>query len=162
MLGPTEVHLTDYEKETRLESITGYYFGNPALRTRAITRRAYVNDKKPKSMPEDEALATLGDSVINIIVLSQLIPDEDDEGKISKKRDDLVNHKKLTQIASDMGLKKCLKLGKCEGTTDKWDEGKALGESLESVIGAIYLDSLEKKEDGILDCKVVLRSIGLI
>lgn len=162
MKAETTDELRDDEKEAMLESITGYRFKVSELRTRAITRRAWVNDRKPKSVPEHEALATLGDSIINVVVLSQLIRDEDDEGVISKKRDDIVNHEKLTEKASNMGLKRCLRLGKCEENNPQWDEGKALGESLESVIGAAYLDSLEKGEDGIINCTGILKRIGVI
>jgi ribonuclease III len=151
----------DKGRENLLESIIGYTFRDPALRTRAITRRAYVNDIKPGSLPEHEALATLGDAVINVVFLSQLIESENDEGKISKKRDELVNHPHLSNIALGIGIKDCLLLGKCEGNTKEWDKGQALGESLESIIGAIYIDCHQKNEDGISQCKKILDKIGL-
>jgi dsRNA-specific ribonuclease len=67
----------DIVREERLESIISYTFRDPALRTRAITRRAYLNDMSPISVLEsnfldNEALATLGDAVIDMVVLTHL------------------------------------------------------------------------------------------
>lgn len=147
------------DKEKLLESILGYCFQDPALRKRAITRRSYVNDRGPGSMHEQEALATLGDSVIGLIVLTRLVSKYDDEGVITAKKSEMVNHVRLSEAANKIGLKQCLLLGKCEGNNKEWNEGKALGECLESIIGAIYLDSYNNHEDGVNNCEKVLEKV---
>lgn len=151
--------ISDDEKGELLEAITGYKFRDKELRTRAITRRAWVEDRKPMKEKEQEALATLGDAIINVIVLSQLIQENDKEGVISKKRDGIVNHHSLTEKALDAGLKKCIKLGKSEEKDEEWDKGKAPGESLESIIGAVYLDALKDNRNSVDCCQQVLKKM---
>ena len=147
-------------KRKQLVSITGYKFRDRELMIRGIARRAYMNDSRPGSGSENEKLATLGDAVIELIVLNHLLPTVGDEGKLTAKKQGLVNHTNLSNVARNAGLKDCLLLGKSEGT-EAWVNGQALGESLESLIGAIYLDRSKRKKDGIQKCEMVLRKLGL-
>jgi ribonuclease III len=152
----------DIVMEERLESKMGYTFRDPALRTRAITRRAFVNDMGPAAanggILDNEALATLGDAVIDVVVLTYLSKRFTKKGDLSKEKDNYVNHKKLTEtaVAEEVRLLDCMLLGKCE----TWDAGKGPGEILESVIGAIFLDCYKCGEDGIKACEAVMRKIN--
>jgi dsRNA-specific ribonuclease len=153
----------DIVREERLESIINYNFRDPSLRTRAITRKAYVNDMGPTAADgrilDNEALATLGDGVIDLIVLTFLEPEHHEKGPFTQAKEDYVNHDKLTKIAvaDDVNLMNCMLIGNCE----TWTDGQGPGESLESVIGAIYLDCYKSGHDGIKVCEAVLEKIGL-
>jgi ribonuclease-3 len=150
------------EKVSRLEKITGHSFNDPKLRVQAITRKAYVNDIKPGCMPDNEVLATLGDSIIDVVIFTQLRSQFDNKGGISEEKNKFVGHKRLSDVARKIGLKDCLLLGRCEGNTLNWDQGQGLGECLESIIGAIFLDCYQSNKDGIRACEMVLRKIELI
>jgi dsRNA-specific ribonuclease len=79
------------------------------------------------------------------------------KGDLSEEKKKFVGHKKLSKIADEKKLTKCILLGKCE----TWDAGKGPGEILESVIGAVYLDCYQCGEDGIKVCEAVLRKFKL-
>lgn len=152
----------DLIKEQKLEILIGYCFKDLRLRSRAITRKAWINDQGPGNEINYPGLATLGDAVIGLIVTSHYFDLGMSPGEITNEKIKSVSRENHTLIARGIGLKECLKLGKCEGEDDKWNNGSALGESLEEVIGAVYFDNINDGENGIDACYEVLKKIALI
>ena len=57
----------------QLEGVTGYRFKDKSLLLRALTRLAYA---KEQSLPDGshlDAFATLGDAVIELVILTRLV-----------------------------------------------------------------------------------------
>jgi ribonuclease-3 len=111
-------------------------FANPRLLERALTHRSFTAD-------HNERLEFLGDSVLNLAVsgllfekLSQL-----PEGDLSRVRANLVKQETLFQIASQLGLSPCLRLGDGEKRSGGHKRPSILADALEAVIGAVYLDA---------------------
>ncbi|MCK9352104.1 MAG: ribonuclease III [Candidatus Paceibacterota bacterium] len=127
---------------TRFESETGITFKDKKILREAFTHRSYLNESKEKGLLHNERLEFLGDAVLELVstdFLFKKYPNEP-EGTLTAYRAGLVNANILSGIALDLHLGEMLLLSKGEAK----DIGKArqyiLANTIESVIGAIYLD----------------------
>lgn len=113
---------------------------DPELLTLALTHRSYAYENG--GLPTNERLEFLGDSVLGIVVTESLYRDYPDwtEGQLAKLRAAVVNAQALADIARDLGLGRYLFLGRGEETTGGRDKVSILADTLEAVLGAIFLD----------------------
>src|SRR5512143_1382499 len=117
-------------------------FKNPALLTRALTHRSYLNEH-PEAEPEDnERLEFLGDAVLDFVVANWLFRQHPDfnEGRLTSIRSALVRAEKLSELANQIGLGEHLRLGKGESSSGGRTRQTLLADAFEAVIGALYLD----------------------
>ncbi len=118
-----------------------YNFTNPDLLVEALTHPSL--SKEDKAKPNYQRLEFLGDKVLSLIVGEFLFHKHKNEaeGDLSKRQAVLVSGETLSDIALKIGLDRVIKVSKGEknlgGTTNK----RNLENSLEALIGAIYLDS---------------------
>ena len=114
----------------------GYRFTDPALCELALTHRS-------AGPAHNERLEFLGDSVLNCAVARLLYEAHPaaDEGALSRQRASLVSGETLAQIAADLGLGDCLRLGGGELKTGGFRRASILADALEAIVGAIFLDS---------------------
>ncbi len=115
---------------------------NPKLFQEAITHRSYLNEHKGYALVHNERLEFLGDAVLELIVTEYLYSAfPNPEGELTSFRAALVNGEMLAVIAGRIGLGEYLLMSKGEAK----DMGRArmwlLANAMESVIGALYLDS---------------------
>ena len=133
--------MPDQKTQSLLEESISYSFQNPALLKRALTRFAYAQEK---GLPPDahmDALATLGDAVIDVVVLDSLIRHgEVEKGVISAKKMDLVNMSQLRMLADAISLHAYVRWGKGEQEQHIWTSGRVLAECMEALAGAAYMD----------------------
>lgn len=119
----------------------GYNFSDEKLLEEALTHPSL--SKEDKARPNYQRLEFLGDKVLSLIVGHFLMRkhETEAEGDLSKRQAALVSGETLAAIALEIGLDKVIKVSKGErnlgGTTNK----RNLENSLEALIGAIYLDS---------------------
>lgn len=114
---------------------------DPALLTLAVTHRSYAYENG--GLPTNERLEFLGDSVLGIVVTDALyrrFPDRS-EGQLAKLRAAVVNSQALADVARTLDLGDYLLLGRGEETTGGRDKVSILADTLEAVIGAVYLDA---------------------
>ncbi len=119
-----------------LETILEYNFKNPNLLNQSLIHKSFDN------VNNNEKLEFLGDRVLGLIISKKLIeiyPDEK-EGTIDKKFSNLVNKKTCSEIAKIMNIKKFIILGSSHKLLER-SEKKIMSDTLEALIGAIYLDS---------------------
>ncbi len=119
-----------------------YLFRDPVLLERALTHPSYLQDH-PELSESNQRLEFLGDAVLQLIVteeLFQLFP-QDREGQLSKWRSALSKGVFLAELAREIGLEDCLRLGASEEATGGRQRASALEDSFEALIGALYLDS---------------------
>jgi ribonuclease-3 len=119
-----------------LQERIGYTFERPALLQQAMTHRSFSSEHY-------ERLEYLGDAVINVIVsdlLYQALPDLP-EGQLSRIRSNLVKQDSLHSLALKLGLSHCLRLGEGEAKSGGAKRPSILADSLEALLGAIYLDA---------------------
>lgn len=128
---------------SNLETVIEYKFKKSASLKEALTHRSYLNENPSWEIPNNERLEFLGDAILELAVTEELynrFPD-DDEGKLTTLRAALVNYQMLAQIGKEMMLDKEVLLSKGEAK----DMGKArdviIADTMEALIGAIYLDS---------------------
>ena len=118
-----------------LENIINYSFKNKSLLDRALTHKSFDNKNN------NEKLEFLGDRVLGLIISKKLLekyPNEN-EGIIDKKFANLVNKKTCVKIAKKINLKRFLYLGASHKSLER-SADKIVSDSLEAIVGAIYLD----------------------
>lgn len=110
------------------------------LLERALTHRSYAYEKG--GLPTNERLEFLGDSVLGLVVTDTLYRSYPDlpEGQLAKLRAAVVNMTALADVARGLRLGAYLRLGRGEEGTGGRDKPSILADTLEAVIGAVYLD----------------------
>ena len=107
----------------------------------AFTHRSFANEAG--GLPTNERLEFLGDSVLGLVITEELYkryPDLD-ESRLSPLRSGIVNTRALADLARSLSLGECLRIGKGEEATGGRDKNSILADSLEALVGALYLDS---------------------
>ena len=120
----------------RLQSKIQYSFNDPQLLERALSHRSMGKQN-------NERLEFLGDSLLGFIIAEELykrFPDEK-EGVLTRLRSVLVRGETLAELALDFDLGEYLKLGEGELKSGGFRRASILADSVEAIIGAIYLDS---------------------
>ncbi|HEY9579018.1 MAG TPA: ribonuclease III [Rhizorhapis sp.] len=90
-----------------------------------------------------ERLEFLGDRILGLVMadwLYQHFPDEP-EGKLSRRLNALVAGETCAEIARQIGLSRHIRLGKQALDDGAADSDNVLGDVIESLIGALYLDA---------------------
>jgi ribonuclease-3 len=121
--------------QTELCRRLNYEFQDPALLERALTHRS-------KSEANYERLEFLGDSVLNLVISTELYDRYPDlsEGELTRLRASLVRQQTLAEQARALDLGGCLALGGGELKSGGYDRDSILADSLEALFGAIYKD----------------------
>ena len=112
------------------------------LLTMALTHRSYAYEQG--GLPTNERLELLGDAVLGLVIVEELYrrhPDSS-EGDLAKLRNSVVNSRALAGVARGLtedGLGDYLLLGRGELNTGGHAKSSILADTLESLIGAVYL-----------------------
>jgi ribonuclease III len=113
---------------------------------RALTHRSYAYENG--DVPHNERLEFLGDSVLGIVITETLYLSHPDlaEGKLAKLRASVVNMRALADVGRTIGgrdeggLGRFIRLGRGEEVTGGRDKASILADTLEAVLGAVYLE----------------------
>jgi ribonuclease-3 len=119
-----------------LSRILGRAPGDAALFERALTHASHGDDHY-------ERLEFLGDRVLGLAIatwLFELFPDEP-EGKLSRRLNALVARETCAEVARDLGIGRQIRLGKQARDDGASDSDNVIGDVIESLIGALYLDA---------------------
>ncbi|RZG87912.1 ribonuclease III [Acinetobacter venetianus] len=122
--------------DSRLQGRIGYQFKQIDLLKLALTHRS-VSHKH-----NYERLEFLGDSLLGMIVANYLYctyPQEN-EGRLTRMRATLVRQEALGKIANDLQLSQSLILSTGELKSGGHHRESILADTVEAIIGAIYLD----------------------
>ncbi len=130
------INFKKFEKKIGVEFIT------EQLLRQAFTHRSYLNENRGLKLEHNERLEFLGDAVLELAVtdfLYKKFPHKP-EGELTAFRSALVNANTLADIASELDFNAYLLMSKGEAK----DTGRArqyiLANTIEAVIGAIYID----------------------
>lgn len=123
------------QKIDTLCSAIGYSFTDPALLELALTHRSCGHHN-------NERLEFLGDSIVNFVIANALFDKfpKAREGQLSRLRAGLVKGVTLAQVAQEMQIGPCLKLGVGELKSGGQRRESILADATEAIIGAIYKD----------------------
>ncbi|WP_234314925.1 ribonuclease III [Streptomyces sp. NRRL F-5135] len=132
-------NLSTASPHTLLEGRLGYRL-DTALLVRALTHRSYAYENG--GLPTNERLEFLGDSVLGLVVTDTLYRTHPDlpEGQLAKLRAAVVNSRALAGVGRGLELGSFIRLGRGEEGTGGRDKASILADTLEAVIGAVYID----------------------
>ena len=125
------------ESETK-NWLTGFLGHSPA--DEALYIRALTHGSTGK--PDYQRLEFLGDRVLGLVIAQMLYeryPDEP-EGRLSHRLNSLVAGVTCAEIGREHGLQPHLKLGKQARDDGAQESDNVLGDVVESIIGALFLD----------------------
>lgn len=125
-----------------LEKVLKYQFRNPDLARTAMTHRSYLHASQGRSGESNERMEFLGDSVVGLAVnefLYNKFP-KLREGELTKMKSLLVSRVILSRTANLMGLGHYILLSDAENESGGRNRASILADTLEGVIGAVYLD----------------------
>jgi ribonuclease-3 len=114
----------------------GYSFQDAQLLEQALSHRS-------SGKLNNERLEFLGDSLLNFVIASELFKkfQEAHEGQLSRLRAFMVREETLAEIASELQLNTHIRLGAGEMRSGGAERPSILSDTVEAIIGAIYLDS---------------------
>ena len=128
----------------------GYVFFDGSYLENALTHSSYSNEYKSRglNLPSNERLEFLGDAVLEIVISEYLYDNYKNfgEGRLTRMRQQLVCEKTLAKIAGEINLGEHIHLGKGE-ETDCRTRPKVLADTLEAVLGAVFLDCRRENND---------------
>ena len=126
--------------ESNLRNILGYSPGDVKLYKTALSHRSI----KEGSDQNNERLEFLGDAILSAVVADYLFKKYPykGEGFLTEMRSKMVNRATLNDIAVRMGLKKITLYNKGDNSLKV---SQIFGNTLEALLGAIYLDLGYKK-----------------
>lgn len=136
-----------------LQKLIKYKFEDESKLTQALIHRSYLNEHKDSKLSSNERYEFLGDAVLELWssdTLFHLFP-KFDEGKMTNLRSLIVCTKNLSEIANSLDLGKFIMLSHGEENHGGRTNQSILADTLEAIIGAIYLDSDTKKTFMVLD-----------
>jgi len=129
-----------------LEQRIGYRFNDPMLLERALTHSSSTAKSEggdSGASTHNETLEFLGDSVLGLAVVERLLEMNPnmDEGGLTQMKHQLVSDRHLAELATEIGLGDLLILSKGEEGSGGRLKQALLAGALESVVGAVFLDS---------------------
>ncbi len=144
---------TSSQQQRPVEELSQYLTevtGEPVdelLLTRALTHRSFSYENG--NLPHNERLEFLGDSVLGLVVTDHLheTHSEVSEGELAKLRAAVVNMRALAKVGRSIDLGSFVYLGRGEISTGGRDKNSILADTVEAVIGAVYLST--PKPDGL-------------
>jgi ribonuclease III len=124
-----------------LEEDLGYTFADRSLLSLALTHRSVSADDTTRK--DNERLEFLGDAVLQLAVTAYLYDTFPDltEGNLAKVRAALVSRPILADVARSIGLGEHIDLTAAEERTGGREKESIMADTLEAVIGAVFLDS---------------------
>jgi len=133
------------DREQRLsefQNSLGCRFNDMSLLDEALTHTSYIHEHSEENARDYERLEFIGDAVLELAtshILFDLRPSEG-EGGLTRARADLVNKRRLAQLADQIGIGAVLRLGTGELKSNGTNKPSILAAAFEAVLGAAYLD----------------------
>jgi ribonuclease-3 len=121
------------------EGSLGHRFAKPDLLMRAVTHASIGTATRP----DNQRLEFLGDRVLGLVMSEALLAADPDarEGQLAPRFNALVRKETCAAVAREIGLGEVLKLGRSEMLTGGRRKEALLGDAMEALIAAVYLDA---------------------
>ncbi len=124
-----------------LQKQLGLRFNRTELLERAFIHRSYLNEHPKSGLEHNERLEFLGDAVLELAVTDYLYNTyPNPEGDLTNWRSALVKTESLSAVAEQLELDQYLKLSRGEAKGNTRSRALIHANSVEALIGAIYLD----------------------
>jgi len=125
-----------------VESKLGYRFNDPRHLHKSLVHRSHIHVTGSSRREANERLEFLGDAVLGLVVNEYLYrhyPTRE-EGDLTKMKSLLVCGTRLTEMASRLDLGLHIMMSRSEAATGGRQRSSILADTMEAVIGAVYLD----------------------
>lgn len=153
-----DTEIMEWERElAELSERMGYRFQDLSYLKQALTHKSFAHEvtarekrtkrkdpgsSLPSDFPDNEKMEFLGDSLLGMIISEHLYRSYPgyQEGKLSRLKSVVVSESVIARKARALGLGVMLRLGKGEKASGGEKRSSLLGDSLEALIAAVYLD----------------------
>lgn len=117
----------------------GHDFARPKLLNEALTHSSFSSATRR----DNQRLEFLGDRVLGLVIAQALLEADADaeEGVMAPRLNALVRKETCAEIAASIGLGDVLRLGRSEMMSGGRRKQALLGDAMEAVIAAVYLDA---------------------
>lgn len=117
----------------------GHDFARPELLVRALTHPSLSSPTRP----DNQRLEFLGDRVLGLVMAEALLVADRvaSEGQVAPRFNALVRKETCADVARQIDLGAVLKLGRSEMMSGGRRKQTLLGDAMEAVIAAVYLDA---------------------
>ncbi|MEM8571278.1 MAG: ribonuclease III [Pseudomonadota bacterium] len=114
----------------------GHDFAQPDLLVEALTHPSMGNRSN------NQRLEFLGDRVLGLVIAEALLAQDQSaaEGTLAPRLNALVRKETCADVAADLGLGPVLRMGRSEMLSGGRRKTAILGDAMEAVIAAVYLD----------------------
>lgn len=122
-----------------LQKRLGHDFADPGLLLRAVTHSSMTAPGRE----DNQRLEFLGDRVLGLVMAEALLRADRaaTEGTLAPRYNALVRKETCADVARDIDLGAALKLGRSEQMSGGRRKQALLGDAMEAVIAAVYLDA---------------------
>ncbi len=120
------------------EGRIGYSFRTPEMLLRAVTHASLSTPTRP----DNQRLEFLGDRVLGLVMAEALLGADTaaSEGQLAPRFNALVRKETCAEVARELGLGEVMKLGRSEMMSGGRRREALLGDAMEAVIAAVYVD----------------------
>ncbi|UWR22905.1 ribonuclease III [Sulfitobacter sp. S190] len=121
------------------EKRLGHQFARPALLGQAVTHASMSSPNRN----DNQRLEFLGDRVLGLVMAEALLAQDPQatEGQMAPRFNALVRKEACAEVARDIDVGAVLKLGRSEMLSGGRRKQALLGDAMEAVIAAVYLDA---------------------
>ena len=122
-----------------LQARIGHEFSRPELLVRAVTHSSMSSPTRD----DNQRLEFLGDRVLGLVMAESLLAQDRKatEGQLAPRFNALVRKEACADVAREIALGDALKLGRSEMMSGGRRKQALLGDAMEAVIAAVYLDA---------------------
>ncbi len=116
----------------------GHEFRHPELLLRAVTHASISSSGRP----DNQRLEFLGDRVLGLVMAEALLAADTTatEGQLAPRFNALVRKETCAAVAREIGLGDVMKLGRSEMMSGGRRKEALLGDAMEAILAAVYLD----------------------
>ena len=120
------------------EGRIGYHFTKPELLNRAVTHASMSSANRD----DNQRLEFLGDRVLGLVMAEALLNLDPaaTEGQLAPRFNALVRKEACAEVAREIDMGAVLKLGRSEMLSGGRRKQALLGDAIEAIIAAVYLD----------------------
>ncbi|MEM9250043.1 MAG: ribonuclease III [Pseudomonadota bacterium] len=117
----------------------GHAFRDPSLLVEAVTHASVTSGTRA----DNQRFEFLGDRVLGLVMAEALLEADPTarEGTLAPRFNALVRKETCAEVAQEIGLGHVLKLGRSEMMTGGRRKAALLGDGMEALIAAVYLDA---------------------
>ncbi len=121
---------------TEASARLGYSFSDPSLLIEAMTHPSMGGGS------DNQRLEFLGDRVLGLVIAEALLAQDTaaKEGKLAPRLNALVRKETCADVAAELDLGSALRMGRSEALSGGRRKTAILGDVMEAVIAAVYLD----------------------